>query len=362
MSVFSERADRLEWLAQQEQLDLLLVTNLTNVHYLTGFAGTNGLCIVGSGKRVFVTDFRYTARAENEVRDWELHEGKRDLLESVVEVAIAESEEGPVRLGFDDAHMSVRQHARLAGLAGDEVELVAAAGLVEKLREVKDAKEIEAIRAATSLADDLYRWLIAEHGLAGHTERAVAIALERRALDMGTSMSFPPIVAAAENAALPHAEPRDAEIPRDTLVVVDMGCTRDGYCSDCTRTFATGEIGGEAQGCYELVKQAQAAALERARAGAAAQEVDAAAREIIGRAGHGEHFGHGVGHGVGLEVHEGPRLAPGTKSLLAEGNIVTIEPGVYLPGRFGARIEDLVVVRDDEPEVLTGVSKDLTIV
>ncbi len=180
------------------------------------------------------------------------------MLESALEIALdaGDGREGPVRLGFDDAHMTVRAHAKLAELADERVELVRAGGLVEDLRAVKDEGEVSAIRAATAIADDLYRWLISEHGLAGKTEHEVAVALERRAQDLGADgLSFPPIVAAGANGALPHATPRrDAVIPRDTLVVVDLGCVLDSYCSDCTRTFATGEIDAEAARPYELVR------------------------------------------------------------------------------------------------------------
>ncbi|HEX3562694.1 MAG TPA: M24 family metallopeptidase, partial [Solirubrobacterales bacterium] len=174
--------------------------------------------------------------------------------------------------------------------------------------------------------------------------------------------SFPPIVAAGENGALPHAEPGDREIGAGELLVFDMGALLDGYCSDCTRTFATGDPGDEAREVYELVQRAQAASLEAVRPEATGKEVDAVAREIISEAGHGDRFGHGLGHGVGLEVHEGPRLATTSEDDLSEGNVVTVEPGVYLPGRFGVRIEDLVVVSGDGYRNLSGLPKDLQIV
>src|SRR4051794_20376436 len=219
------------------------------------------------------------------------------------------------------------------------------------------------MRRAAALADDLYGWLAGEHGLAGHSERAVALALEHRAKELGADgLSFPPIVAEGANGAQPHAEPRDVEIPRDTLVVVDMGCLVDVYCSDCTRTFATGTPTDEQAGVYGLVQEAQAAALAEVRADADVRELDAIARRIIEEGGHGEEFGHGLGHGVGLEVHEAPRLGSSAEGRLASGNAVTIEPGVYVSGRFGVRIEDLAVVTEDGCEVLTSTSKDLTTV
>ena len=216
---------------------------------------------------------------------------------------------------------------------GDGVELVPAGGLVERLREVKDEGEVAAMAEAAKLGDSIYEY-VAERGLVGRTEREVAVDLEREMRERGAQdPSFPSIVAAGANGALPHAEPRDVEIPRDTLVVLDLGCLVDGMCSDCTRTFATGELGPLATDVYDLVLNAQVAALDAARVGTPCREVDAAARSIIEEAGRGDQFGHGLGHGVGLEVHEGPRLTKTADGELRAGNAVTIEPGVYVPGR-----------------------------
>jgi Xaa-Pro aminopeptidase len=366
MKPYVGRADRLAQRAERLGLDLLLVSQLVNVRYLTGFTGTNGAFLVGPARRVFLTDFRYVERAKEEVPDFDRVRGREDMLESALEIALdAERDrEGRVRLGFDESHMTVRAHAKLAERAGDRVELVPAGGLVEDLRAVKDEGEVSAIRAATAIADDLYRWLISEHGLAGHTEREIALTLERRAQDLGADgLSFPAIVAAAANGALPHAIPRrDAVIPRDTLVVVDLGCVLDSYRSDCTRTFATGEIDAEARDCYKLVRSAQEAALAATQPGADVRAVDRVARDAIAAAGRGDQFGHGLGHGVGLEVHEAPRLAPSATGSLEAGNVVTIEPGVYVPERFGIRIEDLVHVTAEGPEVMTSIPKELIVV
>jgi Xaa-Pro aminopeptidase len=361
VSAFERRAERLLAPLSERELDMLLVTSLVNVRYLCGFAGTNGVCVVGRDGVVFITDFRYAERARAEVSANEVIEGERDLLGNVASLAAERIGEG--RLGFDDADVSVARHAKLAKLLPAQVELVAAGGLVERLRAVKDEDELDRIRAAASVADEVYRWLIQEHGLAGHSERAVALALGRRCQDLGADdVAFPPIVAAGENGALPHASPRDVEIPRDSLVVVDLGCRLDGYCSDCTRTFATGDVDEEAREVYELVRSAQDAAVAAVRAGAGDAAVDAVARERIAAAGRGDQFGHGTGHGVGLEVHEEPRLAATAEGELAAGNVVTVEPGVYVPGRFGVRIEDLVVVREGGHETFTSVPRELTVV
>ena len=349
------RGGRLAELVAEKELDQLFVSDLVNVRYLTGFTGTNGACLVGADELIFFTDFRYTERAKDEVApEWERPEAERELVPQ-----IAARMSG--RVGFEDAKLSVRQLARLEAAIGDDVGLVPAGDLVEQLRVVKEPDELERIAAAAELTDGVYEWAM-ERGLAGRTERDVARACEARLRELGAEPSFPPIVAAAENGALPHAEPGEREIGAGELVVFDMGALLDGYCSDCTRTFATGEVGDEGREIYELVQRAQAAALEAVRPGASGMEVDAVAREIISEAGHGDHFGHGLGHGVGLEVHEGPRLATTSEDELQEGNVVTVEPGVYLPGRLGVRIEDLVVVTGDGYRNLSGLSKDLRIV
>jgi Xaa-Pro aminopeptidase len=360
VSSYPQRAEHLTALVQERGLDVLVVTDLVNVRYLCGFDGTNGICLVGGEQRIFVTDFRYAERARSEVSDYDVVQGKQDLLADVTALLAERMNGDGLRVGFEETNLTVSRHGRLAELIPDGAELVAAGGLVERLRAVKDEGELGAIRAAAELADGLYRWLIDDFGLTGRSEREVARALDRRAQDVGADeAAFPSIVAAAANGARPHASPGDGEIPRHTLVVVDLGCKLDGYCSDCTRTFATGDVDDEMRAVYELVRSAQAAAVAAARAGAGLADVDAAARDPIAAAGQGEQFGHGTGHGVGLEVHEQPRVARGAEGSLEPGNVVTIEPGIYLPGRFGVRIEDLVIVNHDGCETLTAIAREL---
>jgi Xaa-Pro aminopeptidase len=349
------RTDRIVELLPARNLDSLLVTDLFNVRYLTGFTGTNGAVVVTPEERLFFTDFRYVEQARAQVSEYERIEAGRDMLGDL-------SGRLRGRVGFDDNHLSVAAHTKLSEKVGAEVELVPAGGLVEQLRAVKEPAEVAAMRAAAELATSAYDSL-RERGLAGRTEREVATQLARFMEDGGAEgPSFPPIVAAAEHGAHPHAVPRDVQIPKDTLVVIDMGAMVDGYCSDCTRTLATGTPGDGALEIYELVLRAQTEALAATRPAAAYREVDAVARTIIDAAGHEEHFGHGLGHGVGLEVHEAPRLGKTAEGALEVGNAVTVEPGVYLPGDVGVRIEDLVIVTDGEPEILTGFPKDLVTV
>jgi Xaa-Pro aminopeptidase len=347
------RGDRLAAALGERELDLILVTDLTNVRYLTGFTGTNGACICGSDIRCFLTDFRYTERAAAEVEGWEAITVADDWLGG-----IAAHLSG--RFGFDDEHVSVRLLERLRAKLAEGVEPVAAGGAVEELRRVKDEGELESIAAASALADEVWRWSL-ERGLGGRSERDVARAAEARIRELGGDPSFPAIVAAGPNGALPHAEPGERKIGVGELVVFDMGAKLDGYCSDGTRTFAVGEPGERAREVYEVVRGAQAAALEAVAAGIGGEDLDGVARERIAAAGHGERFGHGLGHGVGLEVHEAPRLSPRSEDTLQAGEVVTIEPGVYLPGELGVRIEDLVVVEEGGCRNLSGLPKELQI-
>jgi Xaa-Pro aminopeptidase len=352
------RADRVAARLAERELDFLLVSDLVNVRYLTGFTGTNGLAVVGPDTRRFVTDSRYVERAKGEVSGYDIEPAAQELRAALA----AGWPDGELRVGFEDQNVSVRSHAKLRETLPDRIELVAAGGLVEAERAVKEPSEIAAIRAAAALVDDIYGWLL-DRGIAGRTEREVALALEQEMRVRGAEgPSFPSIVAAAENGALPHATPRDAAIPRDTLVTLDIGARVDGYCSDCTRTWATGTLPDDLAALYDTVLQAQESALAAVRPGPQGRAIDAIARDIIDAAGHAEHFGHGLGHGVGMDVHEAPRLARTAEGRLVAGNVVTVEPGVYLPGRGGARIEDLVVVTADGHDVLSGTAKTLTFV
>jgi len=360
VAVGTDRADGVAEALEEREADILLVTDLVNVRWLTGFTGSNAAAVVGrEGSRRFVTDFRYlTQSAEQLDPAWE-REIAVDLLAGVNKGLPGS---GELKLAFDDAHVSVKDHGRLSGMLRAGIELVPAGGAIEALRAVKDADELEAVRAAARLADDALTEVLGR-GLVGRTEREVALDLEFTMRRMGAqAASFPPIVAAGEHGALPHATPREVAIPAGTLCVVDWGAQLDGYASDCTRTYATGDIDPRDTEVYALVLAAQEAALAAVRPGPTGREVDAVARSIIDAAGHAEHFGHGLGHGVGLDVHEGPRLSKQGETALAAGMVVTVEPGVYVPGAVGVRIEDLVIVTDDGAEVVSSLPKDLQFV
>jgi len=356
------RSDRIADELAERELDLLLVNHPYNLRYLTGFTGSSGLALLGAGEggmRRFFTDFRYETQSAEQLPDgFERHIVAGELLNAVAGAVGAGG-----RLGFDDAWLSVKHHAALREKLPAAWELVPSAGLVERFREVKDDGELALIRRAAELVDGILAW-IAERGLAGRTERDVAVELEYEMRRRGADEpSFPSIVASGAHGALPHAQPRDVEIPRGVLVTIDLGARVDGYCSDCTRTFATGELEPEAREIYELVLAAERTGVAAVMAGRSGKEVDAIARAVIEEAGYGERFGHGLGHGVGLDVHESPRLSrTASDEPLRAGDVVTVEPGVYLPERLGVRIEDLVVVGEDGVEILSHYPTELVTV
>lgn len=359
-----ERAERLAAAARERDLAAVLVTNLVDIRWLTGFAGSNAACVCGPDRRLFLTDFRYEEAARSDLAGWQVEIVRGDWLKGIAAALRGLGTEATV--GFQDDHLTVRALDRLGrglkeSLAEDAggPELAPAGTILTELRRVKDEGEQAAIARAAAFADDVYRATL-ERGLGGRSELEVARFALAWMRERGAEPSFAPIVAAGPNGALPHAMPGARRIETGDLVVFDMGVELDGVCSDCTRTYAVGDPGPEAAAAYETVLAAQAAGLAAIKAGAEGRAVDAAARQVIADAGHGDHFGHGLGHGVGLEVHEAPRLSPLSEDTLIAGEVVTVEPGIYLPGRFGIRIEDLVVVTETGCRNLSGLPKELT--
>ncbi len=327
----------------------LLVTGLVNVRYLTGFVSSNTALLVDpAGTATLYTDFRY-ADAATAVQDVVFEETPRDVI-----ATLAERLSGR-RIAVEARHLTL---ASADALRAGGVELTSSSGLVEVLRAVKEPAELDTIRRAAAISDRVYEEL-SEQRFVGRTEAELAWWLEQAWHEAGADgASFQAIVAFGENGARPHAKLRDVAIPEDTLVVVDAGCSVDGYVSDCTRTFFTGEPVGRLRELYDLCLQAQLDGLAAVRPGALGSDADAASRVVVDAAGMGELYGHGLGHGVGLDVHEQPNLRPESDSVLEPGNVVTVEPGLYLTGDVGVRIEDMVVVTAAGCERLTNVTKE----
>jgi Xaa-Pro aminopeptidase len=329
--------------------DPLLVTGPVNVRYLAGFASSNAALLVDpAGGATLYTDFRY-AEAARQVDGVTFEETPRALL-----AALAERLTGR-RIAVEAAHLTL---AGAETLRSGGVELVSTSGAVEALRAVKEPGELALMRRAAAISDRVFAELANER-FVGRTETELAWWLEQAWHEAGADgASFSAIVAFGENGARPHAKPRDLPVPADTLVVVDAGCTVGGYASDCTRTFFTGEPVGRLRDLYDLCLRAQLDGLAAVHAGTTGREVDAASRVAIAEAGMGELYGHGLGHGIGLDVHEEPSLRPESNAVLVPGNVVTVEPGLYVAGDAGVRIEDTVVVTEDGCDRLTTVTKE----
>ncbi|MCA1820464.1 MAG: M24 family metallopeptidase [Pseudonocardiaceae bacterium] len=343
-------------------LHALLVTDLLNIRYLTGFTGSNGALLVhvaGDEHSVFCTDGRYRTQSQRQVPDL------RRLIERSCTLWLAKhaTELRIGRLGFESHVVTVDGYAALQEVTGPDA-LVATSRPVEALRSIKDDTEVAALRAACAIADTALAGLLADDGLRpGRTEREVARDLEARMVVLGaTGPSFETIVASGAHSAIPHHRPTDAELCRGDLVKLDFGALVEGYHSDMTRTVVLGAPAAWQRDLYDLVAAAQAAGRAALRAHADVRDVDAAARKVIIEAGYGENFMHGLGHGVGLQIHEAPVLSQFGAGTLEVGMAVTVEPGVYLAGRGGVRIEDTLVVTGGEPELLTQTTKDLVVV
>jgi Xaa-Pro dipeptidase len=335
-------------------VDALLVTKLVNVRYLTGFTGSNGQLLLAADGSTFFTDGRYEEQSR-----WEVPDLARTVYPRAMSTAVREaaSAVGLTRVGFESADMTYRQWEELSG----GPELVPVGEEIERLRWTKDADELALIERAQEITDETFDRVVGKlHE--GVTERAVAIELEIGMREGGAErIGFDAIVAFGENAAEPHHHPTDRPLRRGDVVKVDFGCVAHGYHSDMTRTVAFGPPPDQLRDVYELVRRAQQAGTGAVRAGVTGADADEAARAVIREAGFADRFGHSLGHGVGLEIHEGPTLRAGGTDVLPEGAVVTVEPGVYLPGVGGVRIEDMVVVEADRCRPMPRTTKDLLV-
>ena len=358
MTAGPSRIGRVQALLEQDGLDALYVAHLPNIRYLCGFTGSNGALVVGRSGARFLTDGRYRAQSAEEVRGAEVEVyGLPEELERAIGRAV--SDFGAAGLGFEAGHLTVAALDRLRAAHGSE--LVPTDGLVERLRLVKEPEELDRIREAARLADEGLAYILGRVA-EGVTERELALELEFSMRRSGAEdVSFDPIVAAAERSALPHARPTRRPVEKGRYLLFDLGCIYEGYCSDMTRTVVVGQADDRHREVYDLVARAQQAGLDAVAPGRPTADVDRAARQVIADAGMADAFGHGLGHGVGIEIHEGPTLRATSRDVLEAGHVITIEPGVYVPGWGGVRIEDLVVVGSDGPEILSRSSKELQV-
>lgn len=352
------RLDAARRLLETSSLDALIVSRIQNVRYLSGFTGSSAALLISGTRALLVTDARYEQQASVEAAGWSVETA------AGTPVAVAARRAAGRRVGFEADAVTYEQweSMRAAGQDGDRPGLIPCRGLIEGLRAIKTSDELELIQRAVDIAA---RALEATLPLAraGAVERDLALEIELRVREQGAEgLAFPPIVASGPRSSLPHGRATDRAIGPGEFIVFDIGALFRGYHSDMTRTVHAGAAGGEARRIYETVLEAQTRAIEAVRPGVPAQDVDRAAREVIEKAGHGQDFGHGTGHGVGLEVHEAPRVGAKSTDVLASGMVLTIEPGIYVRGAGGVRIEDMVLVTPSGHRVLTPTRKDLWLV
>jgi len=354
---YAQRLRRLRASLAGKKLDAYLVTGLKDIRYLTGFTGSNAYAVISADKAFFLTDPRYVSQSAQEVKGFRV----RIFKKAVEEVKRAVAATGASVTGFEPSSMSFETHAKLAGALKGTTRLKSSPGVLTALRRVKDGFEIEKIRASAALLDRGFAMAV-KAIKPGVVENEAAFSIESFWRKRGAeALAFDTIIASGARGALPHGKASDKLVKKGELVVVDMGVLLDGYNSDATRTFVTGRPSNKQREVYDIVREAQWAAIESVRPGVKASEVDRAARRVIEKAGYGKFFGHGTGHGVGLDIHEAPGLSPASGEVLEEGMVVTVEPGIYLPGWGGVRIEDMALVTKGGAELLTGTTRDLVI-
>ncbi|MCR3923010.1 MAG: aminopeptidase P family protein [Firmicutes bacterium] len=350
-----ERLDALRRQLQGEGRDAFLVSNPLNVAYVSGFTGTAGLLLITEKEAYLLTDFRYVEQAQQQAPAFKTIDAKGKLWQ-VAHTLLVDA--GCKILTVEADHLTVDTYEKIVA-ALDELVVEGIASPVAKLRTIKSPAEIAAITAAQKLTDAAFTHILS-FIKPGMREREIALELEFMMRKNGASgLSFEMIVGSGSRAALPHGVASAKELLVGDAVVLDFGCIVNGYCSDMTRTVFVGQASAKQREVYQAVLAAQQAALDKLRAGLSGQQADALARDVLVAAGFGEQFGHGLGHGVGREIHEAPRLSPTAEDILATGMIVTVEPGVYLPGEFGVRIEDMVVIEENGIRNITVSSKEL---
>ncbi|MGM0239133.1 xaa-Pro aminopeptidase [Enterococcus sp. AZ103] len=341
---------------KKEVVDSYLVTSPANLRYLTNFTGTAGMALITLEEAYFITDFRYMEQAAEQVADFTILQHSGNIVETIID--IIEKNQLQV-LAFEDTQMTFADYTVFEESLA--IELSPASGLIESLREIKDDDEVAIIKKACTIADAAYEYIL-KTIRPGMTEIEVANQIDFYMRSLGaTGVSFDTIVASGIRSALPHGVASEKVITPGDMITLDFGCVYQGYVSDITRTFAIDDPGEELRKIYQIVLDAQLAVLDAAQAGVSGAQLDGVARDIITTAGYGENFGHSTGHGIGLEIHEGPLLSRRNDQLVKVGNVVTNEPGIYIPNLGGVRIEDDLLILAEGNQILTESSKELII-
>lgn len=341
------------------ELDALLLTGESNCFYATGFLG-EGVTVVTKQGAYYITDSRYTEAAEKTIgaaaKVWEM--SRENPMSALIRRALEEA--GAVKVGFEEEVMTVAQHKVFSEKLS--CELLPASKLLTSLRGSKDEEEIALLVAAQKIAEGALEQLLKEIRI-GMTEKEIAARLQYLMVSAGAEkLSFDTIVASGPNSSMPHAVPTERKIQKGDFITIDFGCVYGGYCSDMTRTFAIGEVSDEMRRVYNIVLEAQKAGIAAARAGISGKDIDGAAREVIEKAGYGKHFGHSLGHSLGIDIHESPNASPANEEPMPVGAVISAEPGIYLPGKFGVRIEDVLVLHEDGCRNITAFPKELLVI
>lgn len=354
--IFENRQNELKSILAEQGLDGMLISKLSNVRYICGFTGSAGSCIITPNDNYFITDGRYMEQSKDEVKGFER------FIDYGNHIKIAQKNNlipKGLKLALESESLSVSSYNQLTELFPD-VKWESTKMILENLAAIKDKSELEALRTAVEITDKVFDKVLQFFKI-GIAEKEIALELAMRYRKYGEGEAFPPIVASGPNSALPHAQPGERKLKKGDFVVIDAAAKYAGYHADMTRTVVIGKATEKHYEIYELVKKAQQAGIDAAQAGVACKAVDDATRDVIADAGYSNKFIHSTGHGIGLEVHAYPRLSQQSEEILKENNVVTIEPGIYLIGWGGVRIEDDIIVKKDGNEVLNRTSKELMI-
>ena len=355
-SIYHKRQSTLKNSLSDNGLDGILITNLTNIRYICGFTGSAASCLVTPGGQYFITDGRYIDQSKEQVKGFERYIDMESHLE---QIQVNKLNPNGLKLGFEGDHVSYTLYEKMKILF-PKTRWVSTSMILENLASVKDDFELDCIRTAVEVTDKVYEEIL--HMLCpGYTEKQVANTMVSKYREYAEGEAYSPIVAAGPNGALPHAVPTDREFKKGDFIVIDAAAKYAGYHADMTRTPVVGEATEKHHEVYSIVKEAQQRGCDAAKAGVPCKEVDAATRDYINEMGYGKYYNHGTGHGLGLEIHTSPRFSPQSDQVLNVNNVMTIEPGIYLTGWGGVRIEDDVIIQEDGCEILNKTTKDLIV-